>query len=417
MEPQVMTDWLREFEKDGSSELRHDRLKTFQTKGFPTTKHEEWKYTSVQRLTSVERALAKPQPEGINLDWSNLLPDAPDMVKLVLLNGHFRPDLSQNLEISGLKIQVARSQDLGLVESPDSSFVDLNAALVQKVLRLEIAAATHSLPSIGLIHVVSSGDNSFSNGRILVEIGKGASCQLFETWHIVNGDVLQNDVLEVNLGAGASCRHDVVQSVSGAQLMQFTQVNQETGSQYHSTVLSTEGNIIRNNLHVRHLGQQCESYLNGVYLLDGNSHVDNHTLVDHAHPNCYSNELYKGVLGGQSTGVFNGKVFVRLDAQKTNAFQSNRTVLLTPGARMNTKPQLEIFADDVKCSHGATTGQLDEEALFYLQSRGLSRASALSLLTFAFAADVLDRVAEGPSKAFMQSRLEEKLHKLTQNPG
>jgi Fe-S cluster assembly protein SufD len=152
-----------------------------------------------------------------------------------------------------------------------------------------------------------------------------------------------------------------------------------------------------------------ESHMYGLYLLDGKTHVDNHTIVDNVMPNCFSNELYKGIMDGESTGVFNGKIFVRKDAQKTNAYQSNKNVLLTDTASVNTKPQLEIFADDVKCSHGCTIGKLDEEALFYLRARGIGERSAKSLLLHAFAVDILDNIKSEPLREYVDKLISERL--------
>jgi Fe-S cluster assembly protein SufD len=155
--------------------------------------------------------------------------------------------------------------------------------------------------------------------------------------------------------------------------------------------------------------EYSEATMYGLYLMNDNQHIDNHSVVDHAKPHCYSNELYKGILGGKSTGVFNGKIFVKQDAQKTNAFQSNKNILLSKDATMNTKPQLEIYADDVKCSHGATVGQLDEEPLFYLRARGISEEKAKGLLVMAFAQDILDHIKIEPLKEHLISVLSEKL--------
>ena len=171
-----------------------------------------------------------------------------------------------------------------------------------------------------------------------------------------------------------------------------SQVSQLRNSHFYATSISVNGGFIRNNLKIGINGEHCESNLFGLYIPTGRQLVDNHTTVDHAQPNSYSNELYKGILNDRSTGVFNGKIFVRQDAQKTNAFQSNRNIILSNEASMNTKPQLEIFADDVKCSHGTTTGQLNEDALFYLRSRGIPADRAKTLLMVAFAGDVISKV-------------------------
>jgi Fe-S cluster assembly protein SufD len=171
-----------------------------------------------------------------------------------------------------------------------------------------------------------------------------------------------------------------------------TQVSQQTKSVYHNSTITLSGALVRNNLNVSLDGEYCELFMNGLYMLNGTTHVDNHTVADHRLPNSQSHELYKGILDEKSSGVFNGKIFVRQDAQKTNAYQSNKNILLSDTATMNTKPQLEIWADDVKCSHGTTTGALDEEPLFYLMARGISRQKAKSLLMYAFADDVLNKI-------------------------
>jgi Fe-S cluster assembly protein SufD len=184
-------------------------------------------------------------------------------------------------------------------------------------------------------------------------------------------------------------------------------VNQAQNSNFTINTLTLGGELVRNNLNISVNGQNCETNLNSAYILKDNQHVDNHTLVDHRVPNCVSNELYKGVIDGKATAVFNGKVFVRKDAQKINAFQSNGNVLLSDSASVNSKPELEIYADDVKCSHGSTTGQLDEKAVFYLRSRGLSEKQAREMLVQAFVGDVLEQLDE-PIRDFVNQVLEKR---------
>jgi Fe-S cluster assembly protein SufD len=169
------------------------------------------------------------------------------------------------------------------------------------------------------------------------------------------------------------------------------------------------GSIVRNNLNVVLDAERCEAHLYGLYFQGGKTHIDNHTIVDNVKPNCYSNELYKGVMNDEATGVFNGKIYVQRDAQKTNAYQSNKNIILSDNASVNTKPQLEIFADDVKCSHGCTVGQLDEEALFYLQSRGISENTARSLLVNAFAEDILERVKPAAIRNYIEHLISKRL--------
>ena len=188
-------------------------------------------------------------------------------------------------------------------------------------------------------------------------------------------------------------------------------MSQSDNSHFYSASITLNGSFVRNNLNIVLNGQHAEAFMYGLYMPNGRQHVDNHTLVDHAMPNSYSNELYKGILDDNSTGVFNGKIFVRPDAQKTNAYQSCKNVVLSPGASMNTKPQLEIYADDVKCSHGTTTGQLNDEALFYMRSRGIPKDEARTLLLYAFSQDVLSQIKIQSIREYLEGVVREKLTK------
>jgi len=194
-----------------------------------------------------------------------------------------------------------------------------------------------------------------------------------------------------------------------ANQVSTTHIRQVGKSYVHTVTVSLDGGIVRNNLNIILDAERCEAHLYGLYFQKGKSHIDNHTVVDNVKPNCFSNELYKGVMNDEASGVFNGKIFVQQLAQKTNAYQSNKNVLLSDNASVNTKPQLEIFADDVKCSHGCTVGQLDEDALFYLQSRGISEKTAHSLLVRAFATDILEHVKPAPIKAYIEKLIAERL--------
>jgi Fe-S cluster assembly protein SufD len=185
---------------------------------------------------------------------------------------------------------------------------------------------------------------------------------------------------------------------------------QHGGSRFDTNTITLGGGTVRNNAYFLPDGEHCETHLLGLYLGRGDAHYDNHTMVDHAKPECFSNEAYKGILDDRSTGVFNGKVLVRQDAQKINAYQSNRNVLLSETARMFSKPELEIYADDVKCSHGATTGQLDDEALFYLRSRGLRPGTARLLMLQAFAGDVIEQIRDESVRAYISNRIADLLH-------
>jgi Fe-S cluster assembly protein SufD len=248
--------------------------------------------------------------------------------------------------------------------------------------------------------------------RTLVYVSAAANVQIAEH-HISLGkqDSLTNQVTEIIVEQDALVNFYKIQNegdtASHACTTHFRQIGK---SLTNATTISLSGNIVRNNLNMVMEADHGESHMYGLYLLNGKTHVDNHTIVDNVMPNCFSNELYKGIMDDESTGVFNGKIFVRQDAQKTNAYQSNKNVLLTNSASVNTKPQLEIFADDVKCSHGCTIGKLDEEALFYLRARGIGEKNAKSLLLHAFAVDILDNIKIEPLRDYVDELISERLN-------
>jgi Fe-S cluster assembly protein SufD len=238
-------------------------------------------------------------------------------------------------------------------------------------------------------------------------MGANSGLTLVETYAgPENSTYFTNAVTEVVLDDGAALDHYKVQREGRAAFHVATlQVHQDRASHFSSHFISLGGGLVRNEVNAVLDAEGCECTLNGLYLASARQHIDNHTVIDHAKPHCTSHELYKGILAGHARGVFNGKIFVRQDAQKTDAKQTNKTLLLSEDATINTKPQLEIYADDVKCTHGATVGQLDETALFYLRSRGIGLAAARGLLTYAFANDIISRVRVEPIRA----RLEESL--------
>ncbi|MFM9056200.1 MAG: Fe-S cluster assembly protein SufD, partial [Bacteroidota bacterium] len=275
-------------------------------------------------------------------------------------------------------------------------------AQVETVLHVAFAAVPESSP----LNVCT---------RLLLVVAAGSSCTLIESYHTIGegASTLTNAVTETVVGVGARVQHIKVQHENAhARNISYHKVHMAADSYQHLTTLTLGGALVRNSLNLRLDGQQINTYLNGLYVLDGDQVVDNHTLVDHAQPNCFSSELYKGIIAGRAQGVFNGKIWVRPDAQKTNAYQSNKNILLSDEASMNTKPQLEIYADDVKCSHGATTGQLDEESLFYLRARGIGESTARALLNQAFAADVISQVEHTGIREALLEVLDRKLSNL-----
>jgi Fe-S cluster assembly protein SufD len=305
----------------------------------------------------------------------------------------------------------AFKQNLGrIAQTEHESFVALNTAFVNDGVFIHVPAKMVVEKPVHILYVNSDKEPAITRNLVIAE--PESSIQIFESYHSLDGSCegLTTNVTEVIVKRNANVTWVKAQLENAlTSQISFTQVEQEQDSRFSSTVVTTGGHLVRNNLHIRLNGTNCNAFMYGLYLLSGEQLCDNHTLVDHAMPHCESNELYKGVLGGKSTGVFNGKIFVRQDAQKTNAYQSNKNILLSDDAQMNTKPQLEIFADDVKCSHGTTTGQLDDEALFYLRARGIGEQSARTLLNIAFAADVLNHIQLETLRHNLQSIAEEKL--------
>ncbi|MDE0471176.1 MAG: Fe-S cluster assembly protein SufD [Ekhidna sp.] len=262
----------------------------------------------------------------------------------------------------------------------------LNTSLASN--ELVITSGTES--PVFIYHFNSVG---ISNPRVRIKVKSGESIQLIEKLFETNENTFTNSFIHFEVAENAFVCHSKVQNYNSSTYSHETvAANVENNGRFYNNTFSFEGALTRNNLIINLNGQNCEGHMYGLFLLDKKSHIDNNTTVDHIQPNSFSNELYKGILDEDSTGVFNGKIYVRQDAQKTNAFQSNNNILLSEGATLHTKPQLEIWADDVKCSHGCTSGQLDKDAIFYLRSRGIDYKAAKAMLLRAFAEETLEHV-------------------------
>jgi Fe-S cluster assembly protein SufD len=404
---------------------RDEAIAAFARLGFPTTKHEEWKYTSLRNVIAANYAPVFQAPfAGIDPPrdgyWEMVAPFAANANIVTLVDGHFDSHLS-NLHSEDITICSLRSalengnanalkhygQTAGFA---DRALVALNTAMATDGVFVHVGKKVQAELPIVIVHF-ALGDQRVSQGRSLVVLDEFAKANVIEIWYNwYQKAQWNNHVSEIVVGVGANLEWTSIQNnCADSNVTNFTQVVQAKDSVFQSNVMSTNGKLIRNDLQARHIGTGCESHFYGVTALKGETLVDHHTLIDHAQPHCNSNENYKTILDGNSTAIFNGKVIVRPDAQKTNAFQSNKTLLLSEGATVNTKPQLEIFADDVKCSHGATTGRLDETALFYMRSRGLSEAKARALLTYAFGAEILEKISDESLRLHLQSTLERQL--------
>ncbi len=413
----MTTPYVEQFEsftqnggKDGPSwlpALRKKAFERFTALGFPTTRDEDWHFTSVTPIAERTFKAIKPSATALTLsDLEAYLVD-PEWHRLVFVNGKLEPSLSQ---FAGLPAEVQLAplsevlkeepawaeQHLGSLAAFDkAAFTAMNTAFMQDGVVLRVPKGEVVDVPIHILHVTdANAAGAAIHPRLLVVAEPLAQAMLVEQY-VGLGSVsyLVNAVAEIVVGNGARVDHYKVQNESTEAFHVGTvQVTQGRDSIYHSFSFAAGAALSRTNIYTKLADTNGEARLNGLYLLDGSQHGDHQTFVEHLAESCASRELYCGVLDGQSHGVFNGKVYVDPIAQKTDGKQTNKALLLSPQARVDTKPQLEIFADDVKCTHGATVGRIDEMALFYLKSRGIGGESARALLTYAFAAEALETI-------------------------
>jgi len=416
--------WLRS--------IRRAAMDRFGDLGFPTTKHEEWRFTSVAPIARTTFVPAKASSEFLAVRASGSIAWLADCHVLPFANGR----LSLEPRLEGLPGGVTvRSLAGALSETTDRSleahlarhagygdhaFVALNTALFEDGALIEIAPNTVVKKPLALLFVTVPGSEpTMTHPRNLIVAGPGAQASFIEI-HLGLGTADGNSVASYFTNA-------VTELVAGENaIVDYTRIQQEGDEAFHVGIVQTEqgrsssvtthsvalgGSLDREEVRAVLNGEGAEALLHGLYVIGGHQHVDNHTLIDHAKPHCSSREVYKGVLDGHAAGVFNGKIAVRQDAQKTDSKQSNKNLLLSENASINTKPQLEIYADDVKCTHGATIGQIDPEAVFYLRSRGIGLEEARNLLIQAFAGDILDRIKFEPLRSSLRQTLAARLGK------
>lgn len=379
----------------------------FKQLGFPSTRVEDWKYTNLVPVLKENFELEQDE-EVLSVREATIAKakiDLLDCYHIVLVNGKYRADLSDAPAVEGLYLsslneaaeKPAFRQHFGkYIDLSKFHFAAANTALFRHGLFIEVKRNTVVDKPLHLIHVTTAGEPTYFQPRQLFVLGTSSSISIIESYTTdTNGaPVFINNVAEIVVQENAQMQHFYIQAGdANARYVHHTEVYQQANSLYNNYKASFPGTSLwRNNLNVALDGENVESHLYGLYLAGGHQLVDNHTIVDHRKPHCNSNELYKGVMKDESAGVFNGKIFVRKDAQKTNAFQQNNNMILGKKAVVDSKPQLEIFADDVKCSHGSTMGQFNPEALFYLKSRGIGEEKARALLIHAFAYDVTEKI-------------------------
>ena len=366
----------------GNDDFRKEAKKALEELDIPTSRNEDWKYTKVTKILNEEYKNVK----GKTTDLSSF----SSYEKLIVVDSK-----NQN--------EQRTFEKLPYFNHSKSIFSAINGAYYTDGFSFD-----SPIKNTAIVHFVSG--NSISNIRHSFKAKKGTESTI-DLYFISDEEInFSNIVVQCEVEENAHLKLNIFQN-EGTKSSQVNLVHcyQHKNSKFTIHTISTGGNLTRNDLNIIVDGENCESILNGIYLTDENQHVDNHTLVDHRKPHCYSNEKYKGIMNGNSTGVFNGKVFVRQDAQKINAYQSNQNILLSDDATINTKPELEIYADDVKCSHGSTIGQLDEEAMFYLQARGIGKESARKLLVQAFLDEAVNEIDSEIFKEKVLKVINEKL--------
>lgn len=384
-------------------EIRKLGAAEFEKIDFPTRKTEEWKYTKVDDIIVQDYQIAETSSKFTKEEIDNFTFTSFETDLLVFVDGIYSKEFSKVSQNSD-KVKIGNLADnlktelieksLNKLSEVDNAFNAMNTAAVNDGLFVEVADNQIVEKPVQVLFVSGKSDKTLSMPRNLISVGKNSQISLIVNYAgVEDSNYFTNSVTEILIGENSTLDYCKIQNESKAAYhVDKIQVAQERYSKLNSFSLSFGGSIVRNDLNTEMKNENIESNFYGLYLASDKQHIDNHTLADHAKPNCYSNEVYKGVLSGNSRGVFNGKIMVRPDAQQTNAYQTNKTILLSDSARMDTKPQLEIYADDVKCSHGATVGNVDDMSLFYLQARGISKEKAEMMLVKAFVFDVVEQI-------------------------
>lgn len=389
----ITTETIKAFEEAFYAEERtQQQLKAFEAFreiGLPSKKSEEYRFTPIGKFLEANFDLSLYGHIPLNQSQSEI---GNQSLAINICNGHVFLNEAE-FKSAGILISIDGERQEAYNNDP---FLLLNHAFSSKEIKIEIPANLKVEKPIHVNHLMDSeGVQVMLNASVSVILQENSSCQIIEMFQSSGiNPVFTNIAAQYTLNKGSQLDYFRLQDDATTYQVYNFIVRQVGTSTVNSFVFSLDGNVVRNNSIFSIEEEFCESNFYGLYFPNEKSLIDNHTVADHKRANCVSNELYKGIIGDQGKGVFNGKIYVRQDAQKTNAFQSNRNILLTDSATINTKPQLEIWADDVKCSHGCTTGQIDKEALFYLQSRGISEEQAKSMLLMAFAYEVINKVQD-----------------------
>lgn len=405
-------------------EVRSEAIKNFEAKGFPSKKEEAWKYTSLNSLQKVDFSIFPKEETTLEYkDVKKYFLHEIDTYKIVFVDGVYSSYLSETthdgVDVCLMSSAFSKPMFRQVIEvyfnkvaNKDESLTSLNTAFCKEGAYIYIPKNKMPKKPIQILHLATGNEAALMlQPRNLIVAEDNAEVQIIERHQsLTDNEVFTNCVTEIFAGKDAIVDYYKVQNDAlTASLVDNTYISQKDNSVVRVHTFSFGGKLVRNNLNFYQNGERIDSTLKGVTILGDKQHVDHHTLVHHRQPNCESHQDYKGIFGDNSTGVFNGKIIVDKIAQKTDAFQQNNNILLSDKATINSKPQLEIFADDVKCSHGCTIGQLDDEALFYLRSRGIPKKEAKALMMYAFANNVLQSVRIPELKARVNKIIANKL--------
>jgi Fe-S cluster assembly protein SufD len=397
-------DWLER--------LREEALARFRDLGLPTTRHEDWRFTSLKPLQDMNFSALSGGAPAVSADDAARFGFAGlGASRAVFIDGRFSPDHSDLATlpggISALTLTEALAADEQIVRAhlarlpktdPADAFTALNTAMLDQAMVVLVNEGAVIDRPLHILHLTTTGQPIVTHPRLLVMAGRSSQATILEEYAgLGEGAYLTNAVSEVFVGAGAAVHHYMIERESSRAInVSSLHVRQERDSRFESHSVLIGGRLVRNHVNPVLAGENCHSLLNGLYVGRDEQHLDNFMRVEHEAPHCDSRQYYRGILSEQAHGVFSGRIVVARGAQKTDAVQSNQSLLLSDDARANGKPQLEIYADDVKCTHGATTGQLDEDAIFYLRSRGLSAEAARGMLIYSFALESLQRMSLAP---------------------
>lgn len=410
---------------DAIAATRNSALATFREKGFPTAKHEDWRFTNLTPYVESGFSLnpTTPDDERIREAVSNTAIPGVEAYELVLVNGQVRSDLSTLPNTQWVSIEpIQNAVSAGIFNeylqdktfTGSESLLAINTALFTHGCYIQVHKETVVDKPIRIIHVYGAEENVFFQPRHLWIVNRHAQVSIIEQSVVLKGQGLQsmaNAVSRIVLKEDARLTHyELQQNAPGERWLHYNRVSQQRGSRYDNFTFTFPGaDLVRNNMEMALEDSGTETHLYGLYLVGSNQLTDNHTAIAHQYPSCESNQLYKGVITGNGKAVFNGKVLVARDAQQTNAYQQNNNLLLSDQARVYAKPQLEIYADDVKCSHGCTVGQFNPESLFYLRARGIDEEAARNLLVEAFAFDITNKMEDDAIRAYVQQLIHESM--------